>query len=76
MSIALKKRLNISLSDETREFLNVISEREKKPAATKARELLELALEIEEDYNIEKLIVSRVTKGKQNTIGHDQVDWN
>jgi|GEM_PF-1898760 len=76
MSIALKKRLNISLSDETREFLNVISEREKKPAATKARELLELALEIEEDYNIEKLIQERASGATKKIIAHDQISWD
>lgn len=44
-----KKRLNITLSKQTALFLRHLSLRDDVPQATKAAELLEKALEMEED---------------------------
>ena len=44
-----KKRLNITLSKDIDDALRQISRRDRVPEATKASELLAIALEIEED---------------------------
>jgi hypothetical protein len=44
-----KKRLNLSLTGEMEEVLSVLAERDDMPTARKAIELIEVALEIEED---------------------------
>jgi len=71
-----KKRLNITLSDSDRIFLESISKLEKKPVATKARELLEEAIELHEDYQIEKLIEERLKNSKNKYIKHEDVCWD
>jgi predicted DNA-binding protein len=45
----LKKRLNITLPDEMRIYLKKLAVKDGVPEATKAAELLRMALEIEED---------------------------
>jgi len=44
-----KQRINISLSTEVEEALVSLAERDQMPTATKAEDLMELALEQEED---------------------------
>ena len=57
-----KKRLNISLSKDTAFFLQKIALRDDVPQATKATELLEMALEIEEDAYFSKIADERLKK--------------
>lgn len=45
----IKKRINISVSKDLDTILERLAKRDKVPQATKARHLLSLALEIEED---------------------------
>ncbi len=45
-----KTRINVSLSAEVEQALKALAKRDQVPSATKAAELLRLALEIEEDY--------------------------
>lgn len=45
----IKKRINISMESELEEMLSRIAKRDRVPQATKATELLRIALEIEED---------------------------
>ncbi len=63
MTTVAKKRINITLSDNDREFLFHIAKAEKKPTATKARELLEMAIEIHEDYTLSKWAEKREKDG-------------
>ena len=68
-----KQRINISVDDKLAKFLNKIAERDDKPVATKARELIECALEIEEDIYFSKIANER-NKDK-NFIAEDEF-WN
>jgi hypothetical protein len=45
----LKKRINISVSDAVEQAVSLLAKRDDVPQATKVTELLELALELEED---------------------------
>jgi hypothetical protein len=58
-----KKRINISLSPDLDIILSRIAKRDKIPQATKAVNLLELALEIEEDAILDKLASDRDLSG-------------
>ncbi|MDD2935109.1 MAG: hypothetical protein PHX25_01400 [Candidatus Pacebacteria bacterium] len=76
MISSAKKRLNITLSNDDIKFLDTISKREKKPTATKARELLEMAIELHEDYQIEKLIKEREKNSTGKFVKAEDVCWN
>ena len=68
-----KQRINISVDDKLARFLSTIAKRDNKPIATKARELIEHALEIEEDIYFSKIADAR-NKDK-NFIEEDEF-WN
>ncbi len=57
-----KKRLNITLSEQLDDILIKLSKRDSVPQATKATELLSLAVEIEEDQVLDQLASKRDTK--------------
>lgn len=57
-----KKRINISIGKETEHNLLRLARRDQVPPATKAEELLRLALETEEDVVFATLAQSRDTK--------------
>ncbi len=65
-----KKRLNITLPDETRIYLKKLALKDNVPEATKAAELLQMALEIEEDAYFSKIADLRAKKGGK-TISHE-----
>lgn len=54
-----KKRLNISLSPELEAAVAEIAKRDKTPQATKISQLLEIALELEEDEVWDKIVMQR-----------------
>ncbi len=56
-----KKRINVTLPKETVIFLQHIAVRDEVPPATKAAQLIERALEIEEDEYFSKLAEQRDT---------------
>ncbi|MEK7556188.1 MAG: hypothetical protein AAB523_02795 [Patescibacteria group bacterium] len=58
-----KKRLNISMESELEEMLSCIAKRDRVPQATKATELLRVALEIEEDQVWAEIAQNRDRKG-------------
>lgn len=60
-----KKRINITLSKSTEAFLSLIAKRDKVPQATKASELLDFALEIEEDRMLGDLATHRLKTAKK-----------
>lgn len=56
-----KKRVNITLPADLEEAVHFLSKRDKVPQATKVVELLEIAIEIEEDAIWAKLAAERDT---------------
>ena len=67
----IKPRINISVSKDTNQFLKMLAKRDRVPTATRARQLLEMALEIEEDYVLGTLAEARDVKGVRY-IPHDK----
>ncbi|MFH1769137.1 MAG: toxin-antitoxin system, antitoxin component [Parcubacteria group bacterium] len=70
----LKRRLNISLPNYLDTAIRYLAKRDQVPQATKATDLLELALEIEEDGVWDKIARKRDTKDAKY-IGHDKT-WS
>ena len=66
-----KKRINISVSKEVEEAIALLSKRDEMPEATKAGELLRIALEIEEDDVLSSIVKNRDTK-KSKFISHNE----
>lgn len=65
-----KKRLNITLSNHLAVFLKKIAIRDDVPEATKAAELLEKAMELEEDEYFGVLADERAANRKAGWISH------
>ena len=57
-----KQRINISVSKEMNDSLVHLARRDQMPAATKAAQLLAIALDIEEDRLLEVIARERDTK--------------
>lgn len=66
-----KKRLNITLGSELEDAITKVAKRDNVPTATKAAELLEIALLIEEDMAWDILAKDR-EKEKGEFITHDK----
>lgn len=62
-----KHRINISLSDEITAVLTKLARRDQVPTATKTAELLQRAIELEEDDMFNSLAAQRDTKGAKFT---------
>lgn len=58
----LKKRINISVSDSVEQAVALLAKRDDVPQATKVTELLELALELEEDTFFSLIARERLSK--------------
>jgi predicted DNA-binding protein len=58
----LKKRINISVSDAVEQAVALLAKRDDVPQATKVTELLELALELEEDTFFSVIVHKRLSK--------------
>lgn len=68
----LKKRIQITLNTEAEKFISAISKRDKMPVGTKAAQLIEMALEIEEDAYWGKMAEERL-KNTKTFYTHEQV---
>ncbi len=68
----IKKRINVSVEKDIEEILKRIARRDRVPTATKASELLRIALEIEEDQAWTTLADKRDTKNAR-FISHEKV---
>lgn len=68
-----KKRLNISLPTETESAVLYLAERDKVPAATKVRELLEQSLALFEDQVLTELAEKRMASTSKKTLSHKEV---
>ncbi len=60
----IKNRINITVSSEIERALIALAKRDAVPLATKAREILEGGLELEEDMALVELIKKREREGK------------
>lgn len=58
----LKKRTNISLDAELDEQLEKLALRDEMPKATKAAQLIKLAIELEEDIYLENTVQKRTSE--------------
>lgn len=67
-----KTRMNVSLSPEVEQSLIALAKRDQVPHATKAAELLRLALEIEEDRVLDGIAKER-DLGRTKFISHKMV---
>ena len=67
----LKHRVNISLSDQLEKALMFLAKRDRVPQATKAADLLQKAIEIEEDSAWDRLANIRDTK-KARYVSHEK----
>ncbi len=59
-----KKRINISVSKALEEALDRLSKRDEVPVASKATELLRLAVEMEEDRVWDEIASERIKRDK------------
>lgn len=66
-----KQRINISVSEETKQSLARLAHRDRVPEATKAAHLIEVALEIEEDSGWNRIAEKRDKKGAR-FISHEK----
>lgn len=66
-----KKRINISLPKDLEEVLSELSGRDDVPQATKAVQLLRLAVEIDEDEVFNRIAEARDT-GKSKFVSHQK----
>lgn len=73
MSIKSKKRIYISVSPEVEKALNLLSVEKNIPLATATSDLLERALEIEEDKIWDKIALER--KGDNNNLYSHKEAW-
>lgn len=68
----IKKRINLSIGSDVEKMLSMLAKRDSMPQATKAAELLRIALEIEEDQIWNAVALKRDKKGSR-FISHEKV---
>ncbi len=67
-----KNRLNITLPDDVERVLSALSKRDNMPRATKAAELLRLALEIEADIYFGEIAEERNKTKRSLFVSHEK----
>ncbi|KKW24197.1 MAG: hypothetical protein UY70_C0023G0003 [Candidatus Kaiserbacteria bacterium GW2011_GWB1_52_6] len=68
-----KQRINISVSKSTHDALMLLAKRDQEPLATKAGELVEFALELEEDRMLSEIAAKRDVKGVRWIKDNDRI---
>ena len=71
----VKRRINISLPREIDQTLGKLAKRDDMPEATKALELIRLALQIEEDAYFEIVVRERLSGGAVKWIRSNDAIW-
>ena len=69
-----KKRINISLPPEVEIAITLLAKRDKVPQSTKAVQLIQEALELEEDKVLEQIVIERDTPDAK-FISHEEM-WS
>ena len=67
-----KKRINVSLSADVEKAITKLAKRDQVPEATKAGELLRVALEVEEDEVWDAIATDRL-KSSKKMLSHKEV---
>lgn len=65
-----KHRINISVPDDVQRSLEALAVRDEKPVATMTLDLLQRAIELEEDRILQSVAESRETES-QKSVSHD-----
>ncbi len=68
-----KKRLNITLTPESETLVAALAARDKVPAATKVRQLLEESLALVEDQALTEMAETRLLSKPKKKLTHDAV---
>ncbi|MDO8561372.1 MAG: hypothetical protein Q7S05_00925 [bacterium] len=68
-----KDRINISVSRDTKKILTALAKRDEMPVASKAADLLEEALELEEDRALSAIADERLKNHKGRWFSHEEV---
>ncbi|MFZ2719694.1 MAG: toxin-antitoxin system, antitoxin component [Minisyncoccia bacterium] len=68
-----KTRINISVSKTTRDILRALAKRDETPVASKVVDLLEEAIELEEDRYFAKIAEERLRNHKGKWLTHEEV---
>ena len=71
-----KTRINISVSKSTRDVLRALAKRDELPVASKAANLIEQALELEEDRALEAIIQGRLKSRKKGRWYSHEEAWS
>ena len=70
-----KTRINISVNKRTRDALKAIAKRDQKPVAAAAANLIEEALELEEDFYLSGIADERLSQKKIRWIRDSDKIW-
>ena len=70
----VKTRINVSVSKRTKDALKALAKRDQKPVASKAADLIEQALELDEDHTLSTIADERL-KGKVRWINDSEGLW-
>lgn len=68
-----KTRINISVSKTTRDILRALAKRDETPVASKVVDLLEEAIELEEDRYFAKIAEERLRNNKGKWLTHEEI---
>ena len=68
-----KDRINISVSKDTKRMLIALAKRDEMPVASKVTDLVEQALELEEDRVLSAIADERLKSHKGRWLSHEEV---
>lgn len=68
-----KTRINISVPNDVRDVLRALAKRDQKPVASKVLDLVEEALEFEEDRVLSAIADERLKNHKGRWLSHEEV---
>jgi len=70
-----KKRINISVTDDIEEAIKLLAKRDNVPVATKANDLIRMAIELDEDDILREIAEKRDTKDASYVSHEDAWSW-
>ncbi len=70
-----KKRINVSLDSVEDSTLSMLAKKDRVPKATKAAELLRVAMEIQEDVLLANIAEDRIKSNKRKELIPHEVIW-
>lgn len=70
-----KKRINITVSDDVEKILKTLAKADDVPVATKAKEMLEMGLDVLEDIGLSAMADERMANHDGTWISHEDA-WS